>query len=401
MCAAKADALVTGLAVLRKLSVPPPSQRTGEDRPRRRGGVLANLARVIEEGGRALAAYIKPREDGSGTRSWPRRSTKSSRRSAKSRNTGWPTRSARSNCRLARQGLSRLWASAAKRLAGEATDAGRRARAATTSVSPKEWSSNQFFDFLEQAYLLATRWADQMVSEAAELDPHTKQKAEFYVRQIGNALSPSNFVLTNPELLRETLTSNAENLVRGMHMLADDVEAGGGDLRIRQSDSSMFAVGRNLGGYAGQGHLSERDHAAPAIRAVHSDGAEKSPLLIIPPWINKFYVLDLTPEKSFIKWCVDQGITVFCISWVNPDAHLAKKSWDDYVREGPLAALAAIKDATGEDQVTCHRLLRRRHHDGGRVGGHGGEARPADRFGDVLCRTSRFHLCRRSQSLRR
>ena len=216
--------------------------------------------------------------------------------------------------------------------------------------SDPEWSSNQFYDFLKQAYLLTARWANQLVADAEDLDQHTRQKAEFYVRQIANAVSPSNFVLTNPELLRETVTSNADNLVRGMRMLAEDIESGGGDLKIRQSDASMFAVGRNLATTPGkvifQNELMQLIQYAPATATVL-----KRPLLIVPPWINKFYVLDLTPEKSFIKWCVDQGLTVFCISWVNPDAHLAKKGFDEYMREGPLAALDAIKEATGEDKV--------------------------------------------------
>ena len=197
-----------------------------------------------------------------------------------------------------------------------------------------EWSPNQFFDFLKQAYLLTDAWADKLVRDAADLDPHTRQKAEFYVRQIANALSPSNFVLTNPELLRETLTSNADNLVRGMRMLAEDIEAGGGELKIRQSDASMFEVGRNLATTPGkvifQNELMQLIQYAPSTAKVL-----KRPLLIVPPWINKFYVLDLTPEKSFIKWCVDQGLTVFCMSWVNPDARLAQKTFDDYMREGP------------------------------------------------------------------
>jgi polyhydroxyalkanoate synthase len=170
------------------------------------------------------------------------------------------------------------------------------------------------------------------------------------VRQITNALSPTNFVLTNPELLRETFISNADNLVRGMRMLAEDIEAGGGELRIRQSDASLFEIGRNLATTPGkvifQNELMQLIQYAPSTETVL-----KRPILIIPPWINKFYVLDLTPEKSFIKWCVDQGLSVFCISWVNPDAHLAKKSFEDYVRQGPIAALDAIKEATGEDKV--------------------------------------------------
>ena len=140
--------------------------------------------------------------------------------------------------------------------------------------SDPEWTSNQFFDFLKQAYLLTTRWANQLVSDAADLDPHTRQKAEFYMRQIDNALSPSNFVLTNPELLRETLTSNAENLVRGMHMLAEDIEAGGGHLKIRQSDPSMFAVGRNLATTPGKVIFQNDLMQLIPVRALDPEGAE-------------------------------------------------------------------------------------------------------------------------------
>ena len=214
-----------------------------------------------------------------------------------------------------------------------------------------EWSSNQFYDFMKQAYLLTTQWSERLVKNA-ELDEHTRHKAEFYVKQIGNAVAPSNFVLTNPEVMRETLSSNAENLVRGMSMLAEDIEAGHGNLKIRQSDASKFAVGKNLALTPGkvifQNELMQLIQYTPA-----TENVLKRPLLIIPPWINKFYILDLNPEKSFIKWCVDQGLTVFVISWVNPDAQLATKSFEDYMRAGPLAALDVIKQATGEDEVNA------------------------------------------------
>jgi polyhydroxyalkanoate synthase len=310
-----------------------------------------NLARLVEEGGRALAAYLKPRED------HPDNHELADEMNEVVKTFGhvaqyWlsdPQRTIELQARLGKAYLD-LWASAAKRLTGEQTSPVIMPAANDKRFADPEWSSNQFFDFLKQSYLLTSRWAAQMVSEAADLDPHTKQKAEFYMRQIANALSPSNFVLTNPELLRETLTSNAENLVRGMHMLADDIAAGGGDLKIRQSDSSMFEVGRNLAITPGkvifQNEIMQLIQYAPSTEKVL-----QKPLLIVPPWINKYYVLDLTPEKSFIKWCVDQGITVFCISWVNPDAHLAQKSWEEYIREGPLAALDAIKQATGEEKV--------------------------------------------------
>ena len=170
------------------------------------------------------------------------------------------------------------------------------------------------------------------------------------MRQIANAISPSNFVLTNPELLRETLSSNAENLVRGMHMLAEDIEAGGGHLKIRQSDSSMFEVGRNLAVTPGkviyQNELMQLIQYTPTTAKVL-----KRPLLIVPPWINKYYILDLTPEKSFVRWAVAQGLTVFVISWVNPDAKLARNGFDDYMRKGPLEAIDVVAKVTGENKI--------------------------------------------------
>jgi polyhydroxyalkanoate synthase len=310
-----------------------------------------NLARLVEESGKALAAYLKPREDGHGNREMAEEVNEVAKTLGQVAQY-WladPQRTLELQARLGKAYLD-LWASAAKRLAGERSEPVAVPAANDKRFADPEWTSNQFFDFLKQAYLLTTRFANQLVNEAENLDPHTRQKAEFYVRQIANAVSPSNFVLTNPELLRETFTSNAENLVRGMHMLAEDIASGGGDLRIRQSDSAKFEVGRNLAVTPGkvifQNDIMQLIQYAPSTAMVL-----KKPLLIVPPWINKFYVLDLAPEKSFIKWCVDQGITVFCISWVNPDAHLAKKSWEEYIREGPHAALDAIKEATGEDKV--------------------------------------------------
>jgi polyhydroxyalkanoate synthase len=310
-----------------------------------------NLARLVEEGGRALAAYLKPRQDGHGNREMVEEVNEVAKTLAQVAQywLGDPQRALELQTRLGKAYLE-LWASAARRLAGEAPEPVAVPAANDKRFADPEWTSNQFFDFLKQAYLLSTRFANQMVCEAKDLDPHTRQKAEFYVRQIANALAPSNFVLTNPELLRETFTSNADNLVRGMHMLAEDIEAGGGDLRIRQSDSSMFEVGRNLAATPGK-VIFQNDIMQLIQYAPSTENALKKPLLIVPPWINKYYVLDLTPEKSFIKWCVDQGITVFCISWVNPETSLAKKDWEDYIREGPLAALEAIKLATGEDKV--------------------------------------------------
>ncbi len=312
-----------------------------------------NIARVIEEGGKALASYMKPREEG------PAHDGLSEELNDVVKTLAgileyWlsdPQRAMELQSRLGKAYLD-LWASTANRLAGKETAPVAHPDPRDKRFADPEWSSNQFFDFLKQFYLLSAHWAEHLVKDAKGIDPHTRQKAEFYVRQFINAASPSNFVLTNPELLRETLSSNAANLARGMHMLAEDIEAGGGDIRIRQSDSNAFAVGRNLALTPGkvifQNALMQLIQYAPATQQVL-----KRPLLIVPPWINKFYVLDLTPDKSFIKWCVDQGLTVFVISWVNPDEKLAGMGFADYMKLGPLAALDAIEEATGETEVNA------------------------------------------------
>src|SRR5262249_2357989 len=166
-----------------------------------------------------------------------------------------------------------------------------------------EWLSNPFLDVVKRAYLLTSQWASRLVKEANGLDAHTRRKAEFYVRQFTDALSPANFVPTNPELLRDTLSSNAGNLVAGMRMLAEDITAGRGSPKIRHSDVTTFEVGRNLAITPGkviyQNELMQLIQYAPTTCAVL-----KRPILIVPPWINKYYILDLVPEKSFVKWCV-------------------------------------------------------------------------------------------------
>jgi polyhydroxyalkanoate synthase subunit PhaC len=312
-----------------------------------------NLARMVEEGGKALAAYIKPREDGTIKGELAEDVTDVVKTVGQVAEY-WlsdPQRAVELQASLGRAYLD-LWAGAVKRMAGEPAEPVVAPDPKDKRFADPEWSQNQYFDFLKQAYLLTANWADRLVKDASGVDEHTRAKARFYVKQIANAISPSNFVLTNPELFRETMSSNAENLVRGMHMLGEDIQAGHGNLKIRQSDPSMFEVGRNLaltpGKVVFQNDLMQLIQYEPSTPQVL-----KVPLLIVPPWINKFYILDLTPEKSFIKWCVDQGITVFVISWVNPDARLAKKSFEQYMREGPIAALDAIEAATGESKVNA------------------------------------------------
>jgi polyhydroxyalkanoate synthase len=325
--------------------------------PDKRGAVdieqlARNVARMVEQGGRAMAAYLKPREEGriDGDYSEVADVVKTLGQVAEYWLTD-PRRSLELQSSLGKAYLD-LWANAVKRMSGEKVEPVAVPDPRDKRFVDPEWSSNAFYDFVKQAYLLTVQWASRLVKDAEGLDPHTQQKAEFYVRQIANAIAPSNFLLTNPELLRETVASNAENLVRGMHMLAEDIEAGQGNLKIRQSDARMFGVGRNLALTPGkvifENPLMQLIQYTPSTATVL-----KRPLLIVPPWINKFYILDLTPEKSFIKWCVDQGLTVFVISWVNPDAHLAKKGFEDYMRDGPLAALDVIEKVTGERQVNA------------------------------------------------
>jgi len=311
-----------------------------------------NIAKMVEEGGKALAAYLKPREEGS-VKAEPADEIADVVKTLGHVAEYWlsdPQRAVEVQASLGKA-YQELWAAAVKRMAGEPAPPVVEPDPRDKRFTDPEWSSNQFYDFLKQAYLLTTQWADRLVQNSA-VDAHTRRKAEFYVRQIGNAIAPTNFVLTNPEVMRETLSSNAENLARGMSMLAEDIEAGHGDLRIRQSASKMFEVGHNLALTPGkvifENELMQLIQYAPSTPAVL-----KRPILIVPPWINKFYILDLTPEKSFIKWCVDQGLTVFVISWVNPDNTLAKKSFEDYMRGGPLAALDVIETATGEREVSA------------------------------------------------
>ena len=307
-----------------------------------------NLARLVEESGRALSAYLKPREQGEVADQIAEQIADAVKTISQVAHY-WladPQRSLEAQSSLMKAYLD-VWTSSVKRLAGEAAEPAAKPELKDARFADPDWTTNPFFDALKQSYLVTTDWAQRMVRDAEGLDEHTRHKADFYVRQIANAVSPSNFVLTNPGLLRETFASNADNLVRGARMLAEDIEAGGGDLRIRQTDSSQFEVGRNLATTPGkvifENELFQLLQYAPTTESVLA-----VPLLIVPPWINKFYVLDLTPEKSFIKWATDQGLSVFVISWVNPDARLAGMGFDHYMRDGVLEALDKVVHVTGE-----------------------------------------------------
>ncbi|POO57302.1 PHA/PHB synthase family protein [Agrobacterium rosae] len=215
-----------------------------------------------------------------------------------------------------------------------------------------DWQENPFFDFLQKVYFATASWADRMVTEADGLDEKTRQKARFYMRQVTEAISPANFAFTNPQVFRETVATSGANLVKGMAQLAEDMAAGNGNIKLRQTDYSSFVIGQNIavtpGKVIARSDLCEVIQYAPSTEKVL-----KRPLLIIPPWINKFYILDLNARKSFVKWCVDQGHSVFMISWINPDARHAEKGWENYTREGIDFALDAIEQATGESNVNA------------------------------------------------
>ena len=216
----------------------------------------------------------------------------------------------------------------------------------------EEWEEHFLFDFIKQSYLIAARHIHDTVSGVDGLDEQTQKKVTFYTRQYIDALSPSNFAITNPEVFRETVKSHGQNLLKGLNNLLRDVEEGGGNLRVKMTDTSAFELGKNVATTPGkvvfQTEMMQLLQYTPS-----TDKVLKKPLLIVPPWINKFYILDLREKNSYIKWCVDQGHTVFVISWVNPDERLAAKSFDAYVKEGVVAALDAIEQQTGEKEVNA------------------------------------------------
>jgi len=213
-----------------------------------------------------------------------------------------------------------------------------------------EWNHNPFFDFCKQAYLLACEWAEEQLAATPGLDARQRHRAEFYLKQLTSAYSPTNFVATNPEVLRETLASNARNLLNGANLLADDLKRSGDLMKISQTDPNAFELGRNLATTPGkvvfQNELLQLIQYTPTTEKVR-----ERPLLMVPPWINKYYILDLTGPKSLIKYVVDQGFTVFVVSWINPDERLAEKTFEDYILEGILEAVRAVKDETRVEKI--------------------------------------------------
>ncbi len=212
--------------------------------------------------------------------------------------------------------------------------------------SHKEWSENAVFEYIKQSYLLTSGWLTDTVHSLPEMDPRERKKAEFYTRNFVEAMNPANFFALNPEVLEATLSEKGENLVRGLKMMLADIERGKGQLLIRQTDMDAFEVGRDMavtkGKVVWQNDILQLIQYAPTTEKVY-----RVPLLIIPPWINKFYILDLNPKKSMVRWLVDQGHTVFVISWVNPDTRQKDETWDSYLQDGALAAIDKVLEECG------------------------------------------------------
>ncbi len=310
-----------------------------------------NTALIIEQIGKVGAAYMRPREEGAPASVFSDEAADMVK-TLGSVAQSWlhdPAKAIEAQNTLSSKFVS-LWAETLKTMQGQPAETIAQAPPRDKRFVDEEWSSNPYFSFLKQAYLITTDWADDMVQKAEGLDETTKKKAEFYVRQLSGAISPSNFLPTNPELIRTTMSENGENLVRGMKMLAEDIEAGKGDLKIRQSDNSGFVLGKNIATTPGKvvlrNDIMELIQYAPTTPNVLA-----RPLVIVPPWINKFYVLDLNSEKSFVRWAVSKGMTVFLISWVNPDKRHKAYDFETYMRNGIFQAVDCAKDITGAADV--------------------------------------------------
>jgi polyhydroxyalkanoate synthase len=243
-----------------------------------------------------------------------------------------------------------LWQSAARRAAGEEVAPVVAPAPGDKRFNDPDWASNPMFDLMKQSYLLSSNWLNSLVAEVDGVDPATKRRVEFFTKMLTDAFSPSNFLMSNPAALREAVQTQGQSIVRGMENFAADLERGGGQLAISQTDLAKFKVGENVATAPGkvvyQNDILQLLQFDPTTETVC-----EIPLLIFPPWINKFYILDLRPENSMIRWLTGQGFTVFVASWVNPDRKLADKTFEDYMVEGVYDATQQVMSQCGVDRV--------------------------------------------------
>ncbi len=215
-----------------------------------------------------------------------------------------------------------------------------------------DWAENPAFDVIKQSYLLTSDWARNLVSNTEGLDDHTAERVKFFTERAMDAMSPTNFAMTNPAVLEKIKETKGANLVHGLKNMLEDLEAGKGELRIRMTDTTAFELGKNVGATPGkvvfQNRMFQLIQYTPTTEKVL-----KRPLLMVPPCINKFYILDLQPKNSWLKWLTDQGHTVYVISWVNPDETYADTGFEDYITDGVLTAVDAIEYDTGESEINA------------------------------------------------
>ena len=243
-----------------------------------------------------------------------------------------------------------LWHFAARRAMGETGSPVASPSRGDKRFNAPDWTENPVFDVIKQSYLITSDWLNGLVARADDVDPMTRRRVEFFTRMLTDALSPTNFLASNPEALKEAMTTGGESLVRGMENFAADLSRGGGQLAISQTDYEQFEIGVNVATAPGkvvfQNEIIQLIQFSPSTETVH-----EIPLVIFPPWINKFYILDLRAENSMIRWLTSQGFTVFVASWVNPDGRLADKTFEDYMRLGIYEGTAAAMKQAGVDRV--------------------------------------------------
>ncbi|QIF81832.1 class I poly(R)-hydroxyalkanoic acid synthase [Brevundimonas sp. 'scallop'] len=241
-----------------------------------------------------------------------------------------------------------LWSSTARQAAGEAPDPA----PVDKRFKDPAWSENPMFDMMRRSYLLTSDWMNGLIARVEDVDPTLKRRAQFFTRLLTDAFSPSNFLASNPVALKALAETSGESLVKGMQNFAADLERGGGSLRISQADYGKFVVGENVATAPGQvvwrDELFELIQYAPLTESQH-----EIPLLIFPPWINKFYIMDLQPANSLIRWLSAQGFTVFVCSWVNPDKDKAGFGFDDYLEKGIYRAIEKTLEQAGTKQLNA------------------------------------------------
>jgi polyhydroxyalkanoate synthase len=307
------------------------------------------FAQVAERSGRLMGEFLQRQSGGKGVAFTDEFGLAKAFMDLSARMLAEPWKLAEAQTRMFWDYVS-LWQSTALKLMGQGANPIAEPAQGDNRFRDADWQDHFLFDYIKQSYLITARHIHDAVASVEGLPQETQNRVNFFTRQYVDALSPSNFAMTNPQVLRETLQSGGQNLLRGLNNLLADLERGGGELRISMTDENAFKVGVNVATAPGkvvfQNDLMQLIQFSPSTETVF-----REPLVIMPPWINKYYILDLREKNSFIRWAVNQGHTVFVISWVNPDESYAQKSFEDYMFDGPLAALDAIERATGTRDI--------------------------------------------------